>query len=69
MTITERRILDGFAIAYRFTDQGFDEEGKRVYLAGAILLGPRVLQADELPIELADAIEAFLIEHIETIDE
>lgn len=69
MAFTEKRVLTGFAIAYRFEDHGFDEAGNRVYIHAAILLGPRMIQADRLPVELQEAIEAFLAQHIETIDE
>ena len=69
MSYTEKRILTGFAVAYHFEDRGFDEAGKCVYVHSAILLGPRMIQADNLPTELQQAIEMFLKQHIETIDE
>ncbi len=69
MSFTEKRVVTGFAIAYHFEDQGFDEAGKRVYTHIAILLGPRMIQAGNLPIELQEAIETFLAQHVETIDE
>jgi len=69
MTYTEKRVLTGFAIAYSFEDQGFNEDGKNVYVHSAILLGPRMIQAKNLPDDLQDVIEAFLEAHIETIDE
>ena len=66
---TEKRVLTGFAIAYRFEDHGFNEAGKCIYVHSAILLGPRMIQANSLPTELQDAIESFLEAHMETIDE
>lgn len=69
MTITEKSVLLGFAITYRFENQGFNEHGKKVYTHSAIRLAPRIIQANALPKELVVSIARFLQEHIEQIDE
>lgn len=70
MSHTKKRVLLGFAIAYRIDKvQGFNDAGKLVYVRAAITLGPEMIQADDLPPELARSIESFLQKHIEEIDE
>jgi len=61
----EKRVLRGFAIAYRVVNRLFDKAGKAGRERGTISLGPSLIQADSLPSELADSIESFLLEYLD----
>jgi hypothetical protein len=58
--LTWKNELDGFAIAFQNTERGRDGDGKVKVEHGAIRLGPRMIQAGEMPYPLQEEIHRYL---------